>query len=34
MAIQEVVKNPANILSQKTKEVDVIDESTIQLLDD
>lgn len=34
MAVKEVVKNPANILSQKTTEVEVIDESTIQLLDD
>ena len=34
MAIKEVVKNPAKVLSQKTKEVEVIDESTIQLLDD
>ena len=34
MAILEVIKNPANILSTKTKEVEVIDESIIQLLDD
>ncbi len=34
MAILEVMKNPAEILSQKTKEVEVIDESIIQLLDD
>ena len=34
MAIKEVVKNPTKVLSQKTKEVEVIDESTIQLLDD
>ena len=34
MAILEVVKNPAKILSTKTKEVEVIDESIIQLLDD
>jgi peptide deformylase len=34
MAILEVIKNPAQILSSKTKEVEVIDESIIQLLDD
>ena len=34
MAIKEVVKNPAKVLSQKTKEVDVINEDIIQLLDD
>ncbi|MEG0438110.1 MAG: peptide deformylase [Solibacillus sp.] len=34
MAIKEVVKNPAKILSQKTKEVEVINEEMIQLLDD
>ena len=34
MAILEVVKNPAKILNTKTKEVEVIDESIIQLLDD
>ena len=34
MAIKPVVKNPANILTQKTKEVDVINEDIIQLLDD
>ena len=34
MAIREVVKNPAKVLSQKTKEVEVITEETIQLLDD
>ena len=34
MAILEVIKNPANILNEKTKEVEVIDESIIQLLDD
>lgn len=34
MAIKDVVKNPAKVLSQATKEVEVIDESTIQLLDD
>ena len=34
MAILEVIKNPAQILSTKTKEVEVIDESIIQLLDD
>lgn len=34
MAIKPVVKNPANILTQKTKEVDVINENIIQLLDD
>ena len=34
MAIKEVVKNPANVLSQKTREVEVIDENIIQLLDD
>lgn len=34
MGIKPVVKNPANILTQKTKEVDVINEDIIQLLDD
>ena len=34
MAILEVIKNPAEILNAKTKEVEVIDESIIQLLDD
>lgn len=34
MAIKEVVKAPATILSTKTKEVDVIDDSIIALLDD
>ena len=34
MAIKTVVKNPANILNKKTKEVDVINEDIIQLLDD
>lgn len=34
MAIQEVMENPAKILSQKTKEVEVINEDLIQLLDD
>ncbi|MEG0473103.1 MAG: peptide deformylase [Solibacillus sp.] len=34
MAIKEVVKNPAKILSQKTKEVEVINDEMIQLLDD
>lgn len=34
MAIKEVVKAPAKILSSKTKEVDVIDETIIELLDD
>lgn len=34
MAIKEVVKAPAQVLSQKTKEVEVIDESIIALLDD
>ena len=34
MAILEVIKNPADILNEKTKEVEVIDESIIQLLDD
>ena len=34
MAILEVIKNPAKILNEKTKEVEVIDESIIQLLDD
>lgn len=34
MAIKEVVKAPATVLSTKTKEVDVIDESIIALLDD
>ena len=34
MAIVEVIKNPAKILNEKTKEVEVIDESIIQLLDD
>src|SRR5690606_41863064 len=34
MAIKEVVKNPAKVLSQKTREVEVIDENIIQLLDD
>ena len=34
MAIKEVVKNPAKVLSQKTKEVEVINEDIIQLLDD
>lgn len=27
MAIKEVVKNPANVLSQKTKEVEVIEKN-------
>ena len=34
MSIKEVVKNPAKVLSQKTKEVEVINEDIIQLLDD
>lgn len=34
MAIKEVVKAPAKVLSSKTKEVDVIDETIIELLDD
>ena len=34
MAIKEVVKAPAKVLSEKTKEVDVIDETIIELLDD
>lgn len=34
MAIKEVVKNPAKILSQKTMEVATINEELIQLLDD
>lgn len=34
MAIKEVVKNPAEILTKQTKEVEVINEETIQLLDD
>ncbi|KGR87594.1 peptide deformylase [Lysinibacillus odysseyi] len=34
MAIKEVVKAPAKVLSSKTKEVDVIDEKIIELLDD
>ena len=34
MAIKEVVKAPAKVLSAKTKEVEVIDETIIELLDD
>ncbi|MEK4228681.1 peptide deformylase [Solibacillus sp. FSL H8-0538] len=34
MAIKQVVFNPAKILTQKTKEVEVINEEIIQLLDD
>ena len=34
MAIKEVIKNPSEILNAKTKEVDVINEKIIQLLDD
>lgn len=34
MAIKEVVKAPAKVLSTKTKEVEVIDEKIIELLDD
>ena len=34
MAIKEVVKSPAKVLSTKTKEVEVIDETIIDLLDD
>ncbi len=34
MAIKEVVKNPAKILTTPTKEVDVINEEIITLLDD
>jgi peptide deformylase len=34
MAIKEVVKAPAKVLSSKTKEVEVIDEKMIELLDD
>ncbi|WP_413365413.1 peptide deformylase [Lysinibacillus sp. 3P01SB] len=34
MAIKEVVKAPAKVLSSKTKEVEVIDEKIIALLDD
>ena len=34
MAIKEVVKAPAKVLSTKTKEVEVIDETIIDLLDD
>lgn len=34
MAIKEVIKAPAKVLSSKTKEVEVIDETIIELLDD
>ena len=34
MAIKEVIKNPADILNMQTKEVEVINEGIIQLLDD
>ena len=34
MAIKEVVKAPAKVLSSKTREVEVIDENIIGLLDD
>ena len=34
MAIKEVVKAPAKVLSSKTNEVEVIDETIIELLDD
>ena len=34
MAIKEVVEAPAKVLSTKTKEVEVIDETIIELLDD
>ncbi|MEC1179405.1 peptide deformylase [Metasolibacillus meyeri] len=34
MAIKEVVKNPATILTTPTKEVEVINEGIIELLDD
>lgn len=34
MAIKEVVKYPAKVLSEKCKEVEVIDESILNLLDD
>ncbi|MFF5993261.1 peptide deformylase [Lysinibacillus sp. KU-BSD001] len=34
MAIREVVKAPAKVLSSKTREVEVIDENIIALLDD
>lgn len=34
MAIKEVVKAPAKVLSSKTQEVEVIDEKIIELLDD
>lgn len=34
MAIKEVVKAPAKVLSSNTKEVEVIDEKIIELLDD
>ena len=34
MAIKEVVKAPAKVLSTKTREVEVIDETIIELLDD
>ncbi|WP_107839210.1 peptide deformylase [Metasolibacillus meyeri] len=34
MAIKEVVKNPATILTTPTKEVEVINEEIIELLDD
>lgn len=34
MAIKEIVKYPAKILNEKCKEVEVIDESIITLLDD
>ena len=34
MAIKEVIKAPAKVLSTKTKEVEVIDETIIELLDD
>lgn len=34
MAVKKVVESPADILNTKTKEVEVIDESIIELLDD
>ena len=34
MAVKKVVESPADVLNTKTKEVEVIDESIIQLLDD
>lgn len=34
MAVRKVIESPANVLTTKTKEVEVIDESVIELLDD